>query len=67
MAFFVVRKRGEEMDKQHEWIRINEARERYRVNYRTLRKLATACNAWKKVSNIVFVDALALDRYIAES
>lgn len=55
------------MDKQHEWIRINEARERYRVNYRTLRKLATACNAWKKVSNIVFVDALALDRYIAES
>lgn len=55
------------MDKHHEWLRISEAKERYGISYRTLRKYAERAGAWKKVGSIVYIDALALDRYIAES
>lgn len=54
------------MDRQHEWIRLNEAKARYKINYRTLRKIAEKAGAWKKVDCIVYIDALALDRYISE-
>ena len=54
------------MDKEHKWIRLSEAKVRYGVSYRTLRKYAERAGAWKKLGGIVYVDALALDRYISE-
>jgi len=52
---------------ENRWIRLKDAREKYSINYRTLRTFAQQANAWKKVGSIVYVDTIALDEYIAQS
>lgn len=58
--------RGKGMSEK-KWIRLSEAKIKYSITYRTLRKYAQQANAWKKVGSVVYVDTIALDEYIAQS
>jgi len=54
------------MDTVHNLIRLKEAQKRYGISYRTLRTYAEQAGAWKKNGKIVFIDTVALDRFLSE-